>query len=156
VDVVSSLTYSHARSGFLLYDYFRSRIDAAGLPSTSPPTPTRVVRARRDPSVNTSIAEGLSGRLEVTREVTRDERLGYVLCYPAGAGVSNRVDDERVGVHTVATGGGARTRSTNGGSKDAGPSHRVAAQLSAGRFAVTLLTRWRTRRHKLLIGWLRP
>jgi serine/threonine-protein kinase len=102
--VVSSLTYSHARSGFLLYDYFRSRIDAAGLPSTSPPTPTGLCSAGAIPSVNTSIAEGLSGRLEVTREVTRDERLGYVLCYRREQGYRIEWMTSEVGVHTVATG----------------------------------------------------
>jgi serine/threonine protein kinase len=78
---VSSLTYSHARSGFVLWDHFLSGMTRAGLQNTDPPTLTGLCSAGVIPSVNTTVPAGLSGRVEVAAQVPRAERLGFVRCY---------------------------------------------------------------------------
>ena len=102
--VVDSLTYSHAKSGFLLYDFLLSRMTRAGLPATNPPTPTGLCSAGAIPSVNNTVAVGLSGRVEVSEAVTRDERLGFILCYPRAGRDRIEWTTSEVGVYAVATG----------------------------------------------------
>ena len=101
---VSSLKYSHANSGFLLWEHFLSGMTRAGLPATDPPTLTRLCSAGAIPSVNPTVPAGLSGRVEVTAQVPREERLGFVRCY-------QRADEPRIewitiepGVYAEATG----------------------------------------------------
>jgi serine/threonine protein kinase len=79
--VGSSLTYSHARSGFLLHNFLVARVTRAGLTPTEPLTLSGLCGTGEIPSVNSTVAAGLSGRMEVQEIVSRDERLGYVLCY---------------------------------------------------------------------------
>jgi hypothetical protein len=79
--VGSSLTYSHARSGFLLHNFLVARMTRAGLTPTEPLTLSGLCGTGEIPSVNSTVAAGLSGRMEVQEIVSRDERLGYVLCY---------------------------------------------------------------------------
>jgi hypothetical protein len=103
--VVSSLTYSHARSGFHLYDFFVSRMTRAGLPA--PPasaalTLTGLCNTGDIPSVNNTVAAGLSGRLEVPEAVTRDERLGLVLCYRRAGRARIEWTTNEVAVYAVA------------------------------------------------------
>ena len=92
--VVSSLTYSHARSGFLLYDFLLSRMARAGLAASNPPMPTGLCSTGEIPSVNSTMPAGLSGRVEVPEAVTRDERLGFVLCHRRAGRGPNRVDNK--------------------------------------------------------------
>jgi serine/threonine protein kinase len=101
---VSSLTYSHARSGFQLYDYFLRGMIRAGLPATNPPTLVGLCSDGEIPSVNSTVAGGLSGRVEVPAEVEREERLGYVRCYRRGGRARIEWTTGEVGVYAVATG----------------------------------------------------
>jgi Protein kinase domain len=101
---VSSLTYSHARSGFFLYDFFLAGVARAGLPVMQPLTFTGLCSTGDIPSVNRTVAAGLSGRLESPEGVTRDVRLGYVLCYERGDRARIVWITNEVGVYAVATG----------------------------------------------------
>ena len=76
--VASSLTYSHAQSGFLLYQFFVDGMPELGLP---PSGLTGLCESGDIPAVNTVLPEGLSGRMAVLEKVPREERLGYVRCY---------------------------------------------------------------------------
>jgi Protein kinase domain len=97
---VSSLTYSHARSGFLLYRFFRSGRVRAGVPAFGL---TGLCSAGDIPSVNTTAPAGLSGRVEVQERPT-GESLGYVRCYRrAGRARIEWVTNE-VAVYAAATG----------------------------------------------------
>jgi serine/threonine-protein kinase len=111
---VSSLTYSHARSGLLLHDQFMSSVSTAGLPASESgedPTLAEVVQASTDlcaagetPAVNAVVAQGLSGRAEVTEKIPLDERLGYVLCHRRFGQARIEWITLEVGVDAVATG----------------------------------------------------
>ena len=97
---VSSLTYSHARSGFLLYRFFRSGRARAGVPAFGL---TGLCSAGDIPSVNTTAPAGLSGRVEVQERPT-GESLGFVRCYRhAGQARIEWVTNE-VAVYGAATG----------------------------------------------------
>jgi hypothetical protein len=102
--VVSSLTYSHAQSGVYNFEYFMSRMPRAGLPATDPPTLTGLCSAGAIPAVNSTIAEGLSGRMEVPEEVQREERLGFVLCYRRAGEYWIEWLTREIAVYAVATG----------------------------------------------------
>jgi Protein kinase domain len=97
---VSSLTYSHARSGFLLYRYFRAGRARAGVPASGL---AGLCSASDIPSVNTTAPAGLSGRVEV-QEGPTGEGLGFVRCYRrAGRARIEWVTNE-VAVYAAATG----------------------------------------------------
>jgi Protein kinase domain len=100
---VSTLTYSHARSGVHLYDFFELRTTRAGLPATDPPTLTGLCGTGEIPSLNSTVAEGLSGRMDVPESVERDERLGFVLCYRRGDRARIEWTTGEVGVYSIAT-----------------------------------------------------
>ncbi len=102
--VASSLTYSHAQSGVYLFDFFRSRAGRAGLPETDPPTLTGLCGTGAIPSVNSTVAEGLSGRMEVPEAVPREERLGFVLCYRRAGRAWIEWMTREIGVYAMATG----------------------------------------------------
>jgi serine/threonine protein kinase len=78
---VSSLTYSHAKSGFLLWEHFLSGMARADLLSTDPPTLMGLCGAGDIPSVNTTAPVGWSGQAEMVGKVPREERLGFLRCY---------------------------------------------------------------------------
>jgi Protein kinase domain len=101
--VVSSLTYSHARSGVHLYDFFVLRMTDAGLTATQPLTLTGLCGTGDIPSVNSTVAAGLSGRAELSETVTRDELLGYVLCYRRAGRAQIEWMTREVGVYAIAT-----------------------------------------------------
>jgi serine/threonine-protein kinase len=101
---VTSLTYSHAKSGFLLWDYFLSGMTKAGLPSSDPPTLTGLCGSGSTPSVNTTVPAGWSGQAEVEGKAPREQRLGFLRCY-------DRADEVRMdwitiepGIYAAATG----------------------------------------------------
>jgi serine/threonine protein kinase len=81
---VDSVTYSHARSGRYLSDFFfEQRVSRVGIDATARPLQTlRVGNCGGGdvPSVNATVAIGLGGRLEVAGIVTSDEQLGVILC----------------------------------------------------------------------------
>jgi serine/threonine-protein kinase len=101
---VSSLTYSHARSGFLLYDHFMNRLPRAGLVRTQPVTLTGLCGAGQIPALNDVVPSGLSGRLDVAVKVTRQERIGYVLCDERGGRGRIEWTTLEVAVYAAATG----------------------------------------------------
>jgi Protein kinase domain len=101
---VSSLTYSHARSGFHLYNHFLQRMTRAGLTASDPPLLTGRCSTGEIPAVNIAVPQGLSGRAETPERVPRAERLGWVLCYQdAGEARIEWVTSE-LGVYSIATG----------------------------------------------------
>ena len=101
---VSSLTYSHARSGPILYDYFASRLPRAGLPVSQPLPFTGLCSTGDTPSVRHTVPAGLSGRVEALEQVNRQERLGTVFCYEhAGRSQIEWITNE-IGVFAAATG----------------------------------------------------
>jgi Protein kinase domain len=102
--VVSSLTYSHARSGLLMYEYFLSGTERAELPADDPPEPVRLCSAGQIPSVNTTVPVGLSGRVEVIEGVDREQRLGYLRCYERAGRARIEWTTNEVGVYASATG----------------------------------------------------
>jgi hypothetical protein len=102
--VVSSLMYSHARSGFHLYDYFALRLHRAGLPASQPLTLTGLCSTGDIPSVNTAVSAGLSRRAAVVERVPRESRLGFVLCYRHGGLARIEWITNEIGVYAAATG----------------------------------------------------
>jgi hypothetical protein len=116
----SSLTYSHAQGGPVLYDYFASRLPRAGLPASQPLLLTGLCSIGDTPSVRHTVPAGLSGRVEALEKVNRQERLGTVLCYDrAGRAYVEWITNE-IGVYAAAT--GERLRDLyDWWSKDAGP-----------------------------------
>ena len=104
---VSSATYSHARSGFVLYNFFVSGMTRAGLPaiSTNGPAPSVGLCSAGDiPSLNNYVAVGLQGRTEVQETVGRDERLGLVRCYERGDRPRIEWTTSELGVYAAAKG----------------------------------------------------
>ena len=101
---VSSLSYSHARSGFLLWEHFLSGMTRAGLANTDPPTLTGLCSAGAVPSVNTTVPSGLGGRAELTAQVSRAERLGFVRCYERDGEARIEWITIEPGIYAVATG----------------------------------------------------
>ena len=102
--VSASVTYSHAQSGFHLHNFLVSRLTRAGLTPTEPLTLSGLCRTGEIPSVNSTVAAGLSGRMEVQEIVTRDERLGYVLCYRRGGRDRIEWTTNEIAVYAIATG----------------------------------------------------
>jgi serine/threonine-protein kinase len=100
----SSLTYSHARSGFLLYDHFMNRLPRAGLVRTQPVTLTGLCGVGQIPALNDVMPSGLSGRLDVAAKVTRQERIGYVICDERGGRARIEWITLEVAVYAAATG----------------------------------------------------
>jgi serine/threonine-protein kinase len=101
---VTRVTYSHALSGFLLTDFLLSAMTRAGLTATSPPTLEGLCSTGDIPSINSTAPVGLSGRTEVPEELTRDERLGYVLCDERGGRARIEWTTNEIGVYAIATG----------------------------------------------------
>jgi serine/threonine protein kinase len=104
---VSSLTYSHARSGFLLYNFFLSGMTRAGLPAVPAdgrPKLTGLCSTGEIPSLNITAPAGLRGRKEVPEVVPRDERLGLIRCYRRSARARIEWTTNELGVYAVATG----------------------------------------------------
>jgi hypothetical protein len=101
---VSSLTYSHARSGFLLWEHFLAGMTRAGLANTDPPTLTGLCSAGAIPSTNTTVPAGLGGRVEVAAQVPRAERLGFVRCYERDGEPRIEWITIEPGIYSVATG----------------------------------------------------
>jgi serine/threonine protein kinase len=103
---VSSLTYSHASSGFHLHNYLVSAVKGAGLSASPASLPDLVglCSAGDIPSVNVTVPQGLSGRVEVTEDVGRGERLGFLLCYRRGNRARIEWTTGEIGVYAVATG----------------------------------------------------
>jgi serine/threonine protein kinase len=102
--VGASVTYSHAQSGFHLHNFLVSRMAGAGLTPTEPLTLSGLCRTGEIPSVNSTVAAGLSGRMEVQEIVTRDERLGYVLCYRRAGRDRIEWTTNEIAVYAIATG----------------------------------------------------
>ena len=102
--VGSSLTYSHARSGFLLHNFLVDRMTRAGLTPTEPLTLSGLCGSGEIPSVNSTVAAGLSGRMEVQEIVSRNERLGYVLCYRRAGQARIEWTTNEIAVYAVVTG----------------------------------------------------
>jgi serine/threonine protein kinase len=116
----SSVTYSHAKSGVLLYDYFVSRLPRAGLTPTQPVILTGLCSSGDLPAVNQTVTAGLGGRVEVPGGVSREERLGLVLCYERGGRARIEWITNEPGVYAEAT--GERRRDLyDWWSRDAGP-----------------------------------
>jgi serine/threonine protein kinase len=103
---VSSLSYSHARSGFHLFDYFLLGMRRLGLPDSDPPEPTGLCSTGEIPSLNPTVPDGLSGRLEVPERVGRSERIGYVRCYERGDRARIEWTTGEIGVYAAAAGEG--------------------------------------------------
>jgi pyruvate/2-oxoglutarate dehydrogenase complex dihydrolipoamide acyltransferase (E2) component len=101
--VVSSLTYSHARSGFHLYNFFLQRVAGAGLEASDPPAPTGGCSTGEIPAVNIMVPLGLSGRAETEERVPRAERLGWVLCYEDAGQARIEWMTSELGVYSIAT-----------------------------------------------------
>jgi hypothetical protein len=104
---VFSVTYSHARSGFVLYNFFVSGMTRAGLPavSTTGPAPIVGLCSTGDiPSLNNYVAVGLRGRTEVQETVGRDERVGLVRCYERGDRSRIEWTTSELGVYAAARG----------------------------------------------------
>jgi hypothetical protein len=101
--VVSSLTYSHARSGFHLFDFFLQRMTRAGLTASNPPILSGLCSTGEIPAVNITVPVGLSGRAEMPERVTRDERLGFVLCYRLAGRARIEWMTNELGVYAIAT-----------------------------------------------------
>jgi Protein kinase domain len=102
--VVSSLTYSHARSGFHLFEYFQLGMERAGLLASDPPALTGICSTGEIPALNSTVADGLSGRIASPYEVAREERLGYVRCYRRAGRARIDWTTGEVGVYAEATG----------------------------------------------------
>jgi hypothetical protein len=101
---VSSLTYSHARSGFLLFDHLLRRVTEAGLPASNPLTLAGFCGTGDIPSANSTISDGLSGRTEVAESLKREERLGFVLCDQRGGRARIEWTTSEIGVYAIAKG----------------------------------------------------
>ena len=104
---VSSVTYSHARSGFVLYNFFVSGMPKAGLPAISPsgPAPSIGLCTGGDvPSLNNYVSVGLRGRREVAEKMGRGERLGYLRCYERGDNARIDWTTSEIGVYAEAKG----------------------------------------------------
>jgi serine/threonine protein kinase len=106
--VVSSLTYSHARSGVLLSNFFLSGMTRAGLPEVPAdrqlPALTGLCSTGEIPAINMTVPVGLRGRTEVPEKVARDERLGLIRCYLRGGRARIEWTTGELGVYAVATG----------------------------------------------------
>ncbi len=105
-EVTSSLTYSQARSGFYLYEFFLQRMARVGLPDAGASGPELRGRCSTGdiPAVSTVVPRGLSGRDEVPQRVPREERLGYVLCYEEDGRAYIEWMTSELGVYSIATG----------------------------------------------------
>ena len=75
--LVTSLTYSHARSGQYLFEFMRDRREKAGLTET---TQDGLCSAGVVPSINYTVAMGFRGRSEETEAPVREAALGRILC----------------------------------------------------------------------------
>lgn len=102
--VVDSLTYSHARSGRYLYDYLADRMAKAGLPVALTRPRAGLCRTGDVPSVNGTVAVGLSGRAEEPEPVTREQRLGLVLCAETPGGARIEWLTQEVAIYAIARG----------------------------------------------------
>jgi serine/threonine protein kinase len=106
---VSSLTYSHGRSGFALSTYFLGGMPARGLPEMpygEPPVLTGFCSTGDLPSFNMTVASGLRGRTEVPGEIVPgSERLGLVRCWQERDRARIEWTTREVGVYAAARGG---------------------------------------------------
>jgi serine/threonine protein kinase len=105
---VSSLTYSHARSGFAMSNFFLSGMATRGLPAMSYGEPLTLAGSCSDgdvPSFNMTVAAGLRGRTEVPGQpISAEERLGLVRCWQKGDRSHIEWTTGEVGVYASATG----------------------------------------------------
>jgi hypothetical protein len=99
---VSSVRYSHARSGQYLYAFMAARRDKAGLARGSPNIGT--CSEGDVPSINNTVAMGLSRRAEVAEPVTRQELLGRILCTRTGEGVRIEWLTQEAAIYAIAKG----------------------------------------------------
>ena len=76
---VTSLTYSHARSGQYMFEFMRERREKAGLTEITA-TPVGLCSAGVVPSINFTVATGFRGRSEATETPVREAELGRILC----------------------------------------------------------------------------
>jgi hypothetical protein len=74
---VTSLTYSHARSGQYLFEFMRQRRDKVGLPEAAR---AGLCSAGVVPSLNYTVAMGFRGRAESVETPVREAVLGSILC----------------------------------------------------------------------------
>jgi serine/threonine-protein kinase len=101
---VARVTYSHAKSGFLLFDFLLSSITRAGLTVSAPLSLTGLCSTGDIPSLNSTAPAGLRGRKEVPEALARGERLGYVLCDERGGRPRIEWTTDEIGVYAIATG----------------------------------------------------
>ena len=105
---VSSLTYSHARSGFAMSNFFLSGMETRGLPPMhfgESLILTGSCSGGDVPSLSMTVAAGLRGRTEVPGEnISAEERLGLVRCWQKGDRSHIEWTTGEVGVYAAATG----------------------------------------------------
>lgn len=105
---VSSLTYSHAHSGFAMSTFFLRGMPTLGLPATAYGDSlvlTGSCSAGDLPSINMMVAEGLRGRTEVPGvSIPANERLGLIRCWQRGERSHIEWTTGEVGVYAAATG----------------------------------------------------
>jgi serine/threonine protein kinase len=102
--VVDSVRFSHARSGRYLFDFLSERMARAGLPAAARGPGNGRCSTGDIPSINSTVAVGLSGRAEVPPPVTLEERLGYVLCDKTAGRARIEWLTQEVGIYAVAWG----------------------------------------------------
>jgi serine/threonine protein kinase len=102
--VVGSVKFSHARSGRYLHAFLTARMEKAGLPAAARGPGSGQCSTGDVPSINSTVAMGLSGRAEVSTPVTIAERLGYVLCDQAADGARIEWLTQEVGIYAIAKG----------------------------------------------------
>jgi serine/threonine protein kinase len=105
-NTVSSVTYSHARSGFVLHNFFLSGMPRASLtvPSSGPIPSIGLCSTGAAPALNAYVPVGLQGRQAVTGKVAREERIGFVRCYERGDRAQIDWTTSELGVYAAAKG----------------------------------------------------
>jgi hypothetical protein len=105
---VSSLTYSHARSGFALSNFFVNGMQTRGLAEMHYGETlllTGSCAAEDVPSLSMTVAAGLRGRTEMPGQpIPAEERLGLVRCWEKGDRSHIEWTTGEVGVYASATG----------------------------------------------------
>jgi serine/threonine protein kinase len=105
---VASLTYSHARSGFAMSNFFINGMATRGLPPMRYGESlilTGSCSGGDIPSLSMTVAAGLRGRTEVPGEsISAEERLGLVRCWQKGDRSHIEWTTGEVGVYASATG----------------------------------------------------
>jgi serine/threonine-protein kinase len=101
--IVDSVTFSHARSGRYMHDFLGERVRAE-VPATLNPRQTGFCGTGDIPSINPTVADGLSKRAESSEPVAQEERLGFILCYKAGGRAYIEWITGEVAIYAIAKG----------------------------------------------------